>query len=419
MTLIRNLLLVSLSIGCLTIAAQEDTLTFNGVQLDLLVTPTNPAFILMSTTPSEIVEPASAPEFYLSIQNASSNFTTFPNNYGFSVTPFWWTNSAKNFLFEKDFNTEQKLQLWRYLQLSAGVVKGVNDNENLWRYGAGFQTTLLPGKVNTRLKSNYDSVLTAYHFKFIVGKDKYVKQNRLYITYDSLLLILRNKIFNTSNQAEKDSLYAVYADISDLKIQLDNELGNIYNNMGELAKDSINVNETFSHMEKRVGLKIDIGGGLAGDAQNNKIDSLGMYRMGLWTNIGYTRSFSNNNCYISLIFLLRYWYYDDLIYFTDGTRATFGTLSVLDLGAKLQLDLTSKFSVAFEGIYRAGFDDLFNNTYKLNALAHYKFARNRLVFVSFGNAFNENSNSGPEQLIFNIGLNLGFGDDIAVYKTIN
>ena len=135
-----------------SIGAQTDTLqTFDGIKLDYLTTPTNPAFIIMSTSPSEIVEPGSAPEFYLSIQNASSNFTTFPNNYGFTVTPFWWTNSAKELSFDQDYSTEPTLKFWRHLQLSAGVVKGINDNENLWRYGAGFQSTILPGRVDASI----------------------------------------------------------------------------------------------------------------------------------------------------------------------------------------------------------------------------------------------------------------------------
>src|SRR5665647_1231027 len=73
------------------------------IGLDLLKSPTNPAFLLMNTSPSEIVEPGSAPEFFTSLQNASKNFSVIPNNIGFSVTPFWLTAKARRLTFDSEF----------------------------------------------------------------------------------------------------------------------------------------------------------------------------------------------------------------------------------------------------------------------------------------------------------------------------
>lgn len=401
-----------------SLSAQPDTLKpIERVELDLLGTPTNPAFLLMSTSPIEIVEPGSTPEFYLSVQNASNNFSTFPNNYGFTVTPFWWTKSAKELSFAEDYSTEPTLRFWRHLQFSAGVVKGVPDNENLWRYGAGFQSTILPGKVDAKLKAKYDTALTSYHYKFIMGKEQYIKENKLYGMYDSIQLQLRKDIMSTSNQAEKDSLFKILSNVLELKTKLDNELGNSYEQIVELAKDSLNVNEAFSHMEKRVGLKMDIGGGIAGNAENNKIDSLSVYRFGFWTNIGWTKALFENKTYISFIFLVRYFNCDDLLYLTEESGGVlFDNIRVLDIGGQFKLDITTKFTLLIEGVYRAGFDDRFKNTYKINALAQYKFSQNRLLFVSFGNALNEINDSGPDQLVMNIGLNLGFGEAVTVKR---
>ncbi len=401
-----------------TVSAQTDTLqALDGIELDLLSSPTNPAFIIMSTSSNEIVEPGSAPEFYLSIQNASSNFTTFPNNYGFTVTPFWWTNDAKELSFDQDYSTQQTLRFWRHLQLSAGVVKGINENENLWRYGAGFQSTILPGRVDAELKANYESALTSYHYKFIMGKDEYVRENKLYIMYDSIQLKIRNDIMSTSNQAEKDSLFKILSNVLELKTELDNELGNSYEQMIDMAKDSLNVNKAFSHLEKRIGFKMDIGAGISGNAQDNKIDSLDLYRLGIWSNIGWTGALFDHKTYMSIIFLTRFLNYSDLIYSTqENGNTTFENLGVLDLGGQIKLDVSTKFSLSLEGVYRIGFDNHFANTYKLNALAQYKFSKNRLVFVSFGNVLNETTDTGPEQLVVNIGLNLGFGGDVTINR---
>jgi hypothetical protein len=415
----RVLLVMFLFNGAL-INAQTDTLQpLDGIELDLLTTPTNPAFILMSTSPNEIVEPSSAPEFYLSVQNASNNFSTFPNNYGFTVTPYWWTNAAKELSFEDDFSTEPTIRFWRHLRLSAGVVKGVNDNENLWRYGAGIQSTILPGKVDAKLKAKYDTALTSYHYKFIMGKEQYVRENKLYRRYDSIQLQLRNDIVNTTNEAEKDSLIKILSNVLELKTELDNELGNSYEQMVDMTKDSLNVNQAFSHMEKRIGLKMDFGAGIAGNAQNNKLDSLSIYRLGFWTNIGWTCSMFENKSYLSFIFLARFLNYADLLYITEESGgALFNNLRVLDLGVQVKFDASTRFSLSFEAVYRAGFDDRYSNTYRLNALAQYKFSKNRLLFVSFGNMLNEYNDSGPDQLVMNIGLNLGFGEDVTI-KRVN
>ena len=86
----------------------------------------------------------------------------------------------------------------------------------------------------------------------------------------------------------------------------------------------MNVNQAFSHMEKRIGLKMDIGAGFACDAQNNKIDSLNLYRLGFWTNIGYTGALFNNKSYASVIFLARFFNY------TEKYRTIFELFSMLD-----------------------------------------------------------------------------------------
>ena len=189
--------------------------------------------------------------------------------------------------------------------------------------------------------------------------------------------------------------------------------------MVDLAKDSLNLSKAFSHLEKRIGFKMDIGAGLSGDAQDNKIDSLDLYRLGIWSNLGWTSALFDHKTYVSVIFLARFFNYTDLVYSTEEDGSTiFENLGVLDLGAQFKLDVSAKFSLSLEVVYRAGFDERFANTYKINALAQYKFGINRLIFVSFGNALNETTDTGPEQLMVNIGLNLGFGDNVTI-KRVN
>jgi hypothetical protein len=45
----------------------------------------------------------------------------------------------------------------------------------------------------------------------------------------------------------------------------------------------------------------------------------------------------------------------------------------------------------------------------------YQIGKNRLVFASFGNNLNDNSNEGPRDLMVTFGINIGFGGNIDLF----
>lgn len=152
------------------------------VSIEMLKSPTNSAFLLMNTSPTEIVEPGSAPEFFTSIQNASDNFSSLPNNYGFSVTPFWWFKKAQKLSFTEEYSTDNPFKFLRTLSLSGGIVQGINDDEDIWRYGFGFQSTLLRGKVDNKKKEGYFNELRSYHTSYYGTREDYLKKNSNYMS---------------------------------------------------------------------------------------------------------------------------------------------------------------------------------------------------------------------------------------------
>jgi hypothetical protein len=95
----RLIILLLSGFIALKATAQNDVDTVlrevTGIKLDLLKTPTNPSFQLMNSSATEIIEPGMTPEFFTSIQNASNNFTSLPNNLAIAFTPFWWGKQAK------------------------------------------------------------------------------------------------------------------------------------------------------------------------------------------------------------------------------------------------------------------------------------------------------------------------------------
>jgi hypothetical protein len=389
--------------------AQQDTL--KNVTIDLLTTPTNPAFNVMATSPAEIVEPASAPEFILSVQNASNKFSELPNNYGFSVTPFWWTGKARNLSFDSDFDSINKAYFFRNLRISAGVVKGILDNENLWRYGLGLQTAIYPGKVESAKKRAYYNALKIYNESFNTGLKDFLSKNELIIDYNNRIYQLQTEIEQADIQ-KKDSLINVYRGISNELDSLRTSLAENYEKLKMQEQEALDVNNKFSLLEKRVGFKLDVGAGMSYNIQDNKIDSTQVYRWGIWTNFGYTLPLGKS--YLNILGLTRYLHYKSIVYQTDTIFNSLKGFDIIDLGGQVKYDVGEKFSFLFEVLYRVGFDDTFKNTYKINSIAQYKFNKGQLVYISIGNAFNEVSNKGPQDFEVNIGINLGIGNTINI-----
>jgi hypothetical protein len=393
--------------------SQLDTIpALKKVQLDLLNTPSNPAFSIMAASPAEIVEPSTASEFYLSIQNASNNFSSVPNNYGFTLTPYWFTKAAKTLSFEDDFSTHQKAYFWRYLRLSAGVVKDRGGYENMWRYALGMQTVILPGKVDKAKKDEYYNSLRSYHNKYYNSIQEYFKQDPLYLELEAAQKRLMIEI--SASRGADTSLITQYKKISKQKDHVQSLLAAQFEIKNKFVNDSIDVNAAFSDLEKRIGFKWDIAGGIACDVYNNKIDSTNEVRTGFWTNFGWTLPASKNGNYIDILGLARFLKLEDVSFETENGYLFVDPLFLIDMGAQVKYDCNNRFSVLLEAIYRVPFDNRIENTYKINSLMQYKFSRSKLLFVSFGNAINEKSNKGPQDYQFNIGLNLGIGQDLNI-----
>lgn len=405
----RRILIIIAFMGLVSMNAQNDSLkSLKDVTLEMLTMPDNGAFTIMGTTPNEIQMPGSAPEFAISVQNASNNFSQFPNNYGFSVTPYWWIK-GKKLSFEDDFSTKNEIKFLRHLRLSGGVVNGVNDDNSLWRYGAGLQATLFAGKVDSASKADYQRHLLQLNRTLYTSKEAYLKGSLAYRELDSVMNKTLQAMQSAVNNDERKALREKYAQLEAQKKRLMKELNNEHKlNMVFAKSDSLALYTSFNTMATRYGWKWDVGLATAFDLQSNKLDSSSLYRMGLWTNFGYSLP-SGQKCQISILGAGRYFYYDQVVYALETNSVILNSIGVLDGGLKLVLD-AHKISLSIEGLYRHGFNDSFDRTYKVNAMLNYRFAENRMVYFSLGNDFNDTSVGDPDQIRVYVGVNLGFGD---------
>src|SRR5690606_9321003 len=151
----------------------------------------------------------------------------------------------------------------------------------------------------------------------------------------------------------------------------------------------------------------DLGAAMSYDFQDNKLDSSQMYRSGMWSNFGYSFK-PGAKAQWTVVGAVRYFYYNQVFYQTESALVLIDNMGMLDAGARIVLD-AGKFSLSAEGLYRHGFNDFFESTYKLNAMVNYRFSENRMVYFSLGNDFNDTSVGGPDQLRVFVGLNLGLG----------
>ena len=393
-----------------------------GIKLDLLKTPTNPSFQLMNSSATEVVEPGMSPEFFTSIQNASNNFTSLPNNLALAFTPFWWGNQAKNLSFEKDFSETNRMTFYRTLAVSLGMLNGVEQNQSLSRFSFGLQSTLLRGKVDPSKKQAYFNILRDIGGDYFEARDKALKADPEYSSLEKMsFLILRELQVTDSLETEGvisaeraaflyDSLETQY-EITDKKL-LDLRI-----KIGEKVKtieSSPNLDEAFNAMNERDGFKWDIGGGLAFNTEDFNLQKTGIYRIGLWSNFGGNITKSNSgNSRLALFFMTRYFFFREIFYERENSIELIPNLHTIDFGTKLQFNVSGKFSLGAESVWRSGISNsIFENTYKINGIAQYQFGKNKVLFSSFGNDFNDNSNFGPQKLIITFGVNLGFGEDI-------
>ncbi len=403
-------IILSISIVGLALSsvAQNDTLkSLKDVKLEMLKMPDNSAFTIMGTTPSEIQMPGSAPEFVMSIQNASNDFSEFPNNYGFSVTPYWWIY-GKKLSFEDDFSTSNELKFFRHLRISGGVVNGPNDNNRLWRYAGGLQATLLAGKVDSLKRADYQRRLLQLNRKLYKEREDYLKGSLAYRELEAEINGTLKKLPNAASE-ERAELVKRLAGLQTQKKNLMDEL-NAEHGLNKVFSggDSLALYTSFNDMATRYGWKWDVGLATAYDLQSNKTDSASLYRLGGWTNFGYSLP-PGQKCQLSILGAARYYYYDLVVYELENSSVIINDLGVIDGGLRLVLD-ADKISLSFEGLYRYGLSDAFESTYKLNAMLNYRFAENRMVYFSLGNDFNDNSVGDPNQIRVFVGVNLGFGD---------
>jgi len=384
----KILLLGAVLLTSLAIAQTEKKDTTQEFNLDLLETPTDPAYIIMGSSNTEIEEPSDVAALKTSILNATHNLTELPSNYALSIAPAWLLKKNSISYDEYLNNSNVGDNIWQSLQLSFGTSVFEENGENYRRLGGGVKFSLFRGSVNEGMQKKYKSYFQSFHDEFLATKDSLLKLDPLY------------------SQTKKQFLEATDSDEEEkLSKKLEEIREKVTKEAYELREKEA---EKLSDIKlKRTGFFWDVAAAGAWNFYDfsKNVDSSDIYRWGGWTNFGWRDSAAQN----SFIGMVRYMSFTNDPFVTPTEVIDTLEYEALDFGLRYVWSPIEKFKISGEGVYRIMLNEAMDHTYKFMLNASYDVAKNQTVNLAIGRNFEGAYTKDAEGLIY-LGYVIGFGN---------
>ncbi len=396
----RNLLLFVVLISSLNLMAQDPGIDTT-IKLDLLKSPSSPAFNLLGISPSLIERPSDITEFRLSLQNATSNFTSIPNSYAVEVAPFLM--KRKKYLLNT-FN-EKKYIIPQTLVISAGYSRlGPDGSEEVdslksTKLAFGIKFSILRPGWTGKTKTTYDSMV-----KLQANMLQLFEQISLANSHNEqvsvLKLELRSIMLKPSAQwspAESNRFQNLTKEIDSLENLIGNESNEAMQEMrseiaaaGEVYKK---LKETAgSFQSERKGLFLDFASGIVFDFPGNRFGNAKTAKAGAWLTFGN----ENGNKGITTLFIARYLYQPESIFADPLGVLTTDKVSTFDAGGRMLINaMEGRFSLSSELLYRSvlGKSDL-DPSWRFVVNAEYAIWKNQKLTFAFGRNFDGTISKG-------------------------
>lgn len=374
-----------LALVSLGLSAQEEEFNFNQLE-----TPSNPAFIIMGNSNTEVEEPTSVSDLKASIQNATNNFSSLPSNYALSFAPGWLV-SGSSIEFDRYLSNSSVLDnIWQSLVVSLGTSSFDENNEDFKRVGAGLRFSIIRGSVSDDLKNKFQNYFQRFHSDFNTALNKELKADTAYQNLNG-----KWRAALIANDTVKADTYA--KKLSDRRQTITEQVFGKENKQRQLEELN-NIKLT------RSGFFLDVAGGGAWNFYNNDLDSSDFYRWALWTNFGWT--WKKNK----VIGLGRYMSFTNDAFVTPERVVDSLEYESLDLGMKYVWNPTEKFKLSGEGIYRVMLNQDMESTYKFMFNLAYDVGKNQIISLSLGRDFRGVYSRKEEGLIY-LGYAIGLGND--------
>ncbi|MDR6966129.1 hypothetical protein J2X31_000122 [Flavobacterium arsenatis] len=404
----KTILIAFLNVVCLTAQAQEE------IKFDGLKAPSSPAFNLLGISPSSIDQPTDITSFAVSIQNATSDFSSIPNNYAMEFLPF--TLFSKNSMTTKELGDKEFKNVFKQTFLiSLGVANEINDDiaavPKLTKLGMGLKFSIIrPAFTDTtliNLKELYNAQEKVLDFDFARQKEREQKDSLL-IKYKELKKEILSQ--GLSESEEKAKLSEIVNLEQKRKIELSKETIHLSTEQKDTKRQlEDKVSEKAKSLEfKRSGPFLDFALGSVIDFKDETFNRSQLSKSGAWL----TGGFIHNS--LDILGVARYLYQPDKILADDTGLLDTENISSLDGGVRVVYKTLKKqqLSLSAEGLYRSVLDsDLVDSSWRLVANASYDFGSNQVVTFSFGKDF-DNTFIKEDNLVAALNFIIGFGDSV-------
>jgi hypothetical protein len=380
-------------------AAAQDSDTTTAI-LDVLKSPSSPAFNILGVSPSNVERPTDVNAFRLSVQNATSDFTRLPLEYSVEAAPAILVGIGNQTL--SSYNSSKfKDVFWQSLSVSAALNhgnrfdEGSSDSVAYSKLGVGLKFSIIRPNWSDKTKALYQDLREKQRI--------FVNRYSIGEIDDEILMSLEaarkqnernNSISDQRRKAVRDSL----------KTEIDNR-----RKMLPLF-DSIAFFAVKKAAEKfkieRVGPSLDFAAGTVVDFPDNSFDYSLLSRAGAWLTGGYE---GGNNGFSGFA-VIRYLYQPDKIFADDKNTIKTDNISTLDFGGRaLWTCFEGKYTIGVEGVYRSVLNGgVIDPTWRFTFNTEYDYAPNRKITFSLGKNFDGTVTTGGN-LIAALNLIAGFG----------
>ena len=364
----------------------------DSVDLNLLNSPSNPAFNLMGVSTNAIDKPTDLNSFRISVQNATSSFTRFPSNYAVEFSPAS--------LFDKKSQTLSKFNskkfndvFWQSFSVSFAYTKSnfedkeTDDSTSFTKLGIGLKFSLLRPRWNTATVNKVEN------FYALERKVLDAYNNRLGM--DSTIGAIQKEIDEQKKQPPSSTRSATIFALVQKKDSIKKEFeGRINAEIADSAKIKSNLADAITELQKysmgmkieRIGFFLDFASGFALDFPDNKFDKSLVSKAGAWLTGGY----ESGNKGFSFLGIGRYLYQPDKIFADDSGKIKTKNISTFDAGARVALNaFQGKFSLNAEAIYRSVLNkNVIKPSWRFTFNAEYSVGLNQKITFAFGRNFN-------------------------------
>lgn len=305
----------------------------DSIQLSAFRTPPSPAFTLLGVSPTSVARPTTPRAFALSLLSAGEGAGVLPENYAAEFAPYWMARRP-SLTFDEYFDPNVWQSIQQTFSLSVATAEETTTADSATGVGLGFRFAPLSGSRPARVDSLVAELRTA--------------QRRA-----AQFIALRN----AARRRGDDSTVAVMEDsiagVGSTRVSL----------ATEIAK------------QERVGLTLEVAGGITGSYPERDFSEGRMGKAGLWSTLGYRLEAPR----IDGIVLGR-WLRDEAQ--TDGQ-------DLWDVGGRAVLTL-DRFAASAEFVRRsagdasATGDAAYDDSNRVVGLVEYRASDDLYVTFSFG-----------------------------------